>query len=105
MIQHLVLCKLTPGISGEEIEWMLRQTRSRLLKIPEVLQVRCGRSLDDEAEWPFFFSAEFLSTDQLAAYADHPVYNKFVDEVIKPLTVECQSMDFETEPGKDRRLS
>jgi hypothetical protein len=105
MIQHLVLCKLAPDTGDEQVEWMLRQTRSRLLKIPEVLQVRCGHNLDDNAEWPFFFSAEFLSTDQLAAYADHPVYTKFVDEVLKPMTLECQSMDFEMEPGKDPRLS
>jgi hypothetical protein len=105
MIHHLVLCKLAPDVGEEQIEWMLRQTRSRLLKIPEVLQVRCGRNLDDGTEWPFFFSAEFLSTDQLAAYADHPVYGKFVEEVLRPMTTVCQSMDFEMEPGKDRRLS
>ena len=74
MIHHLVLCQLAPGVDEERIEWMQRQTKSLLLKIPEVLHVRSGRSLEDEAAWPFFFSVELLSTDQLESYADHPVH-------------------------------
>ena len=105
MIHHLVLCKLSSEIEAERIEWMLRQTRLRLLKIPEVLQVRCGRCLDEGSEWPFFFSAEFFSTDQLAAYAEHPVQLKFVEEVLLPHTTLRESHTFEMEPGKDLRFS
>lgn len=105
MIYHLVLCKLAEGVDEERLEWMQRQTRLRLLKIPEVLSVRSGRNLEDEGEWPFFFAAEFYSTDQLAAYAEHPVHVQFLEEVIKPHTTECKVLDFEMEPGKDRRLS
>lgn len=105
MIHHLVLCQLHPETDEERIEWMLRQTRARMLKIPEVLQVRCGRNLEPEAEWQFFFSAEFFSSDQLAAYAEHPVQLKFVEEVLLPHTTVRVSHNFEMEPGKDLRFS
>lgn len=105
MILHLVLCKLKPGTSEEELEWVMRQTRARLLKIPEVLQVRCGRSLDPQSEWPFFFSAEFFSSEQLAAYAEHPLQLKFLEEVLLPHTTLRISHNFEMEPGKDIRFS
>ncbi|MCX7712514.1 MAG: Dabb family protein [Chthoniobacterales bacterium] len=105
MIYHLVLCKLADGVDEGRLEWMQRQTRLMLLKIPEVLSVRSGRNLEDNAEWPFFFAAEFYSTDQLASYAEHPVHVQFLEEVIKPYTKEWTILDFEMEPGKDRRLS
>lgn len=105
MIHHLVLCKLKPETDEERVEWMMRQTRSQLLKIPEVLSVRCGRNLDEDAEWPFFLAMDFENTDRLAAYAEHPVHVKFVEEVIKPHTFDHLSLDFEMEPGKDLRFS
>jgi hypothetical protein len=105
MIHHLVLCQLAPGVDEERIEWMQRQTKSLLLKIPEVLHVRSGRNLEDESPWPFFFAVDFLSTDQLESYAEHPVHVKFFEEVIRPYTTERLSLDFELDPGKDRRFS
>lgn len=105
MIHHLVLCQLSAGTDGERIEWMMRQTRSLLLKIPEVLSVRCGQNLDPSSEWGFFFSVEIESTEKFASYCEHPVHVKFVEEVIKPWTAGSKSLDFETEPGKDLRLS
>lgn len=105
MIHHLVLFKLAPEVDDATIEWMLRQTRSHLLKIPEVLNVKCGRNLEENAEWPFFLGLDFESTDKLAAYSEHPVHLKFVQEVIQPHTTERKALDFELEPGKDLRYS
>ena len=58
MIYHLVLFKLKPDLSEETVEWMLRETRIQLLRIPEVLSIRCGKNVDPDAEWPFFLSVE-----------------------------------------------
>jgi hypothetical protein len=101
MIHHLVLFKLKAGVDGEKIEWMMRQTRIQLLKIPEVLTVRCGRTVDPEGEWPFFLSVEVESMDKLGMYAEDAVHIKFVEEVIKPHVEQSLSLDFETEPGKE----
>ena len=49
----------------EKIEWMMRETRIQLLKIPEVLSIRCGKRVDPEAEWPFFLAVELDSMEKL----------------------------------------
>ena len=49
---------------------MMRQTRTTLLKIPEVLSVKCGKRIDPECEWPFFLAVDVESMDKLAMYRD-----------------------------------
>src|SRR4051794_27797472 len=58
MIHHLVLFKVKPEVDDEKIEWMMRETRIQLLKIPEVLSVRCGKRIDESMDWPFFLAVE-----------------------------------------------
>ena len=105
MIQHLVLFRLKPEATEDTIEWMMRETRIQLLKISEVLSVRCGKRLDPASKWPFFLAVEIESTEKLALYLSDPIHVKFVEEVIKPHVEERLSLDYETEPGKDVRYS
>ena len=105
MIHHLVLMKLNPDVDEEKVEWMMRETRMQLLKIPEVLAVRCGRRLDDKQEWPFFLAIEVESTEKLAVYMADPIHIKFRDEIIFPNISAHTMLDFEMEPGKDLRYS
>ncbi|MFZ0710077.1 MAG: Dabb family protein [Terrimicrobiaceae bacterium] len=103
MIYHLVLFKLKPEVDGEKIEWMMRETRIQLLRIPEVLSIRCGKHVDPKAEWPFFLSIELDSIDKLPLYLEDPNHVKFVEEVIKPNIAERLSLDYEMEPGRKAR--
>jgi stress responsive alpha/beta barrel protein len=103
MINHLVLFKLKPDVDEEKIEWMMRETRIQLLKIPEVLSIRCGKQVDAKAEWPFFLSVEVDSTEKLALYSEDPNHVKFVEEVIKPNITERLALDYEMEPGRKLR--
>lgn len=103
MINHLVLFKLKPETDDEKIEWMMRETRIQLLKIPEVLSIRCGKRVDPDVEWPFFLSVELDSAEKLALYAEDPNHVKFVEEVIKPNITERLALDYEMEPGKKLR--
>lgn len=101
MIHHLVLFKLKPEVDDEKIEWMMRQTRILLLKIPEVLNVKCGKPLAPDATWPFFLSVDVESTEKLAIYREDPNHVKFLEEVIRPNTTERLSVDYEMDPGRD----
>jgi len=103
MINHLVLFKLKPDVEEEKIEWMMREARIQLLKIPEVLSIRCGKRVDANMEWPFFLSVELDSTEKLALYLEDPNHVKFVEEVIKPNIAERLALDYEMEPGKKTR--
>ena len=80
-------------------------TRMMLLKIPEVMSVKCGKKIDPKSEWPFFIAADFESMDKLAIYRDDPIHLKYVEEVLKPFTTERLALDYEMDPGRDVRYS
>ena len=103
MINHLVLFKVKPEVNEEKIEWMMRETRIQLLKIPEVLSIRCGKRVDSEAEWPFFLAVELDSMEKLPLYLEDPNHVKFVEEVIKPNITARLAVDYEMEPGRKAR--
>lgn len=105
MVHHLVLFKVKPDVDDERLEWMMRETRIQLLKIPEVLTVKCGKKIEPGCEWPFFLSVDIESMEKLAIYRDDPIHVKFVEEVIRPHTTERLAMDFEMDPGRDVRYS
>ncbi|XHR28987.1 MAG: Dabb family protein [Chthoniobacteraceae bacterium] len=105
MIHHLALFKLNPEISAEELDSITRQTRAQLLKIDEVLVLRCGRNIDPASEWAFFIAVEVESTEKLELYKENAVYIKHLERVLKPNTREHFELSFEMEPGKDVRFS
>ena len=105
MLAHIVLLKLKPCVTSETLESMMRQTRIHLLKIPEVLTVRCGRTIDPKSEWGFFVSVDCESSERLAGYLGDPIYIKYFDEVIKPNMEGMLALDYEMEPAKDIRYS
>lgn len=105
MVHHIVLFKLKPELNNAKIEQLMMQTRIQLLKIPEVLSVKCGKRIDPQCEWPFFIALDFESRDKLAIYEEDPIHLKYVQEVIKPNTSEILVLDYEMEPGKDVRFS
>ena len=105
MVHHIRLYKLKPGITPEETEEMMMNARMQLLKIPEVLSIKCGKRIDPETEWPFFIAIDFESMDKFTMFREDPIYVKFAEEVIKPNTDESLVLDFEMDPGKDVRFS
>jgi hypothetical protein len=106
MIHHLVLFKLKPEVGEPHVEWMMRETRIQLLKIPGVLSVRCGKHATAEsADWPFFLVVECESLEKLRHYREDPIHLKYVEEVIKPHVSDRLALDHEMEPGRDVRYS
>jgi len=105
MLHNITLFKLPPEVSPAKLEQLMMTTRMTLLKIPEILSVRCGKNIDPASEWPFFIALEFESTEKLAMTEDDAIYMKFVVDVIKPNTVESLTLNFEMEPGKSIKYS
>jgi len=105
MVHHIVLFKLKPEVTPARVEEMMMNTRMQLLKIPEVLSIKCGKRIDPELAWPFFIAIDFESMDKYEMFCDDPIYVKFQEEVIKPNTADSLSLDFEMDPGKDVRFS
>ena len=105
MIHHVVLYKLRPEVTPARVEEMMMNTRMQLLKIPEVLSIKCGKRVDPELPWPFFIAIDFESMDKYAIFREDSIFVKFMEETIKPNTADSLTLDFEMDPGKDVRFS
>jgi Stress responsive A/B Barrel Domain len=105
MIHHIVLYKLKPEVTPARVEEMMMNTRMQLLKIPEVLSIKCGKRISADIAWPFFIAIDFESMDKFGIFREDPIQVKFMEEIIKPNTADSLSLDFEMDPGKDVRFS
>ena len=105
MVHHVVLYKLKPEVTPARVEDMMMNARMQLLKIQEVLSIKCGKRIEPEMDWPFFIAIDFESMDKYAIFREDPIYVKFMEEVIKPNTEDSLVLDFEMDPGKDVRFS
>ena len=104
MVHQVTLFKLKPEVTPQKLEQMMMTTRMSLLKIPEILSVKCGKAIGKN-EWPFFVSLEFESMEKLAMTEDDAIYMKFVADVIKANTAERLTLNYEMEPGKNAKYS
>lgn len=105
MVHQINLFKLKPDVTPSMLEEILVNTRIALLKIPEILTVKCGKGIDMKSPWPFFIALEFESLEKMAVMEDDAIYMKFVSEVIKENTAEHLTLSYEMEPGKNTRFS
>lgn len=105
MVHHISLFKLRPEVTPARIEEMMMNARMQLLKIPEVLSIKCGKRINSAMEWPFFIAMDFESMDKYEIYAEDPIHVKFVEDVIKPNVSATLRLDFEMDPGKDVQFS
>ena len=105
MVHHVTLYKLKPEVTPAKLEQLMMSTRMTLLKIPEVLSVKCGKNIDPKSEWPFFITLDFESMDKLAMTQDDAIYMKFVADIIRTNTAEKLVLNYEMEPGKSVKYS
>jgi hypothetical protein len=105
MVHHIVLFKLKAEVTPARVEEMMMNARMQLLKIPEVLSIKCGKRISQEMQWPFFIAIDFESMDKQAIFHEDPIFVKFNEEIIKPNTAGSLTLDFEMDPGIDVRFS
>jgi hypothetical protein len=100
MVHHVTLYKLKPEVTPAKLEQLMMTTRMTLLKIPEILSVKCGKNIDPKSEWPFFIALDFESMEKFAMTQDDAIFMKFVADVIKTHAVDRLALNYEMEPGK-----
>ena len=105
MVHQISLFKLKPGLKTAKLEEMMVATRIQLLKIPEILSVKCGKNIDPKSEWPFFIALDFETMDKLAMTEEDAIFMKFVADVIKPNATDRLTLSYEMEPGKSVKYS
>ncbi|MEA3210246.1 MAG: hypothetical protein QOE70_3303 [Chthoniobacter sp.] len=105
MVHHITLFKLQPEVTPAKLEQIMMTTRMTLLKIPEILSVRCGKNIDPKSEWPFFVALDFESMEKLSMTEEDAIYMKFVSDIIKAHTSARLTLSYEMEPGKNVKYS
>src|SRR3954462_12644951 len=105
MVHQISHFKLKPGLPPARLEEMMVSTQMTLLKIPEILSVKCGKGIDPKVEWSFFIALDFESMEKLAVVEDDAIYMKFQIDTIKPNTADRLILTYEMEPGKNLRFS
>jgi hypothetical protein len=105
MVHHVTLYKLQPEVTPAKLESLMMATRMTLLKIPEILSVKCGKNIDPSSEWPFFIALDYESMEKKAMVEDDAIFMKFVADVIKPHTRTALALAYEMEPGKSVKYS
>ncbi len=105
MVHYIALFRVGKGAPDEDLEEMIRASRTCFHKIHEAHNFRSGRSIDPRNEFAFFLSADFESRDKLAMFREDPNYLRFEKETLKPRTTSRVEYLYETEPGKDPKYS
>jgi hypothetical protein len=107
MIHHLKLIHLKPGLPKERVEEVMVESRIRILKIQDVLSLACGKKIPGKEENPhdLFLALEFENSLKRTAAFDHPLYQQFEAQVLKPNAQKIEVLEFEMDPGKDVRFS
>lgn len=105
MVHFIALFRLRKGTSEDEIEEMIRLSRTCFHRVNEAHNFRSGRSIEPENDFGFFISADFESKDKLSMFREDPNYLRFESDVIKPHATARREYLYETEPGKDPKYS
>lgn len=106
MIHHFVLLTTKPEVISTKLEEIMVETRIRLLKIPEVSNLRVGKRVDTTNNaFTYFFSFDVENLDKLTFIHDNAVYTQFEKQILGPFVAASKAYDYEMEPGKDVRYS
>jgi len=106
MIHHLMLLTTKPDVVSSKIEDLMVETRIRLLKLPDINNLRVGKRVDLEGNpYTWFFSFDIENMDKLAFVYESAIFIQYERQVITPFIASSQVFDYEMEPGKDVRYS
>jgi hypothetical protein len=106
MVHHVVLLTTKPEVIPTKLEDIMVETRIRLLKIPEVNNLRVGKRIDTAGNpHTCFFSFDVENMDKLAFILENAVYVQFEKQILGPFVAATKVLDYEMEPGKDVRYS
>jgi Stress responsive A/B Barrel Domain len=106
MVHHIALLKLKSSVTPEKVENLMVEMRIRLLKVPEVINLRCGKKIDDQNNaYDMFYSIDFESLNKLRIAQDSAIWIKFKLQILDPQVDQITAYQYEMEPGKDTRYS
>jgi hypothetical protein len=102
MVHHICFLKLKANTSSEQIDNLIVETRIRLLKIPEIMNLHVGKKIDTKGNPnDIFFALDVESMAKLRIAKDDAVYIKFKHQILDQFSEQLTELNFEMEPGKN----
>ena len=95
MIHHLVWFKLREDISDSEIEQLTANLLEMPAKIPQIIEMACGRDFSGRSRgFEFGLSVKFETREDGQIYDKHPDHQAFIAKS-KHFWTDVQALDFE----------
>jgi len=106
MVHEIHLFQLKAQSPPETVENLMVETRIRLLKIPEVMNLSCGKVINGkDTPHHFFVAMDFENLAKRDLAHDNAIFIKYDKQVIQPYTAKAEMLQFEMEPGKEIEYS
>ncbi|MCB1065625.1 MAG: Dabb family protein [Verrucomicrobiae bacterium] len=105
MVHFIALYQLAKEVDDAKIDELMRTSRSMLLRIQEVHNVRSGKRIDPKMDYPFSIAMDFENLDKLAMFREDPLWLKFQRDHLESATTQALELIYETEPGKNLKYS
>jgi hypothetical protein len=74
---------------------MLNKGKQDLSKIPGVLNVEIGRSIDAQSRYNYCWLVRVANEEVLRSYKKHSIYESYAAKYFRPLASETVAIDYE----------
>jgi len=102
MVHEIHLFQLKANATNDTLESMMVETRIRLLKIPEVMNLNCGKVINKaDNAYQFCVALDFENLAKRDLAHDSAIFIKYEKQVLQPHVSKTQLLQYEMEPGKD----
>jgi hypothetical protein len=106
MVHHISLLETRPNITAEMLEQLMVEMRIRLLKVPDVNNLKVGKRIDgSDHSFQLFYAFDVENMDKLKLFKQSAIFAQFSRQILDPYVVRSWQMDYEMEPGKDTKYS
>ena len=93
-LEHVIV--YNPGTDDQSaINEMLNLGKQDLSKIPGVLNVEIGRSIDADSRYNYCWLVRVANEEVLKTYKSHPIYESYARKYFRPLASETVAIDYE----------
>ena len=94
MIRNVVLAKLKPGVSREQLDEMIETLRA--MKTPGMISITAGRDLGlRDGNWDIAVITDLQDEASYRVYDADPEHNRIRREVIAPLVERIERCQYE----------
>lgn len=96
-LRHVVLFKFADLLDDGYVELVRSGLDALPPQIAEIRRYVHGVDIGlRDSNWDYAVVADFDSADDFVAYRDHPIHQRFIDEVITGNVVERAAVQYET---------